>query len=341
MSNSKHIFGLFVKNVNKFTENAKVYYEGGVNLFTPILPPEVDYLKQNSLRNRSADEQLSNDAIQWDAYLHSKDERAASKEKKLIMARIFTIIQHCGLQAANDHPTDCSLNLASVLSHGGRLVIQVPKITDANEDPNRLLDAILGDKNKKGEQGVFYARPFASHTLNVEGDRVNEGLLKTTGLDGDYALLLKDKFNKRHFGMDIGVGYAGVMPEDGSHGHVYLYWLAPTLQSPGGLMIGVETAAPGKTNPYGTIHGASALKGEFTPTGGTKFSSEPFAAHREAGLILSHEGGLRVDIKPEDFNTVLTVVNDTKIENMTVDVLQQNVEIKNKLNKKEESSLSS
>jgi hypothetical protein len=108
-------------------------------------------------------------------------------------------------------------------------------------------------------------------------------------------------------------------------------------------MIGVETAAPGKTNPYGATHDAKAVKGEFTSTGGTKFSfdgietqdrPDNFKAHREAGLILSHNGGLKINIKPEQYeNTVATVskIDDSNFNDKKIIDLNKKVRVTNQL----------
>src|SRR5207248_2428359 len=95
------------------------------------------------LREQHPGQQFARDAEVWKAFLLSQtfcQQDITYKEKQTIMKRIFTLLHgvfedeyrthvlHLGQENTTDMPEyEADLNLASVLSHGGRLVFQVPE----------------------------------------------------------------------------------------------------------------------------------------------------------------------------------------------------------------------
>jgi hypothetical protein len=85
----------------------------------------------------------------------------------------------------------------------------------------------------------------------------------------------------RHFYKNVALGgvgninpYSGVeIDANGAHGHLYVNYRAPQYKRFGSILLGVEGSAPGCENQYGKLHDAKATKGEFSATGGKKWSS--------------------------------------------------------------------
>jgi hypothetical protein len=97
-----------------------------------------------------------------------------------------------------------------------------------------------------------------------------------------------------------GIGY---VEGDGSDGHMYLYHMAPTSRSYGGILIGVEGSKPGAYDQFGHYHGPRADSGDVSPTGGLKW--------RILGRgPVDAEDDLFVDLSRQSNRAGKTVMND-------------------------------
>jgi hypothetical protein len=291
------------------------------NLFkskTEAKPPPltVSPEEQQKLREAPLEQQLHNDVVQWGAFIYDKEMASIDSsypERQDVMKRIFMLVQSSVLTRTKDSENEKlpSMNIASLLSHGGRLIIQVPPLSEENPDSDTLIDALFPGKSR----ALFQNRTFATHALEIVNNAVVEIDLKPEGKI-NYPKVYEYQQKKRNYGMDIGVSYKGAAAAKGQNGHVYLHWMPPTPNAPGGLMIGVETCAPGEKNPYGVSHDSDAVKGEFSPTGGTKFTSDQFRAYQKAGLVLSPDGGLRIELSCEQMQTIKKTIGQTEQLNL-------------------------
>ncbi len=103
--------------------------------------------------------------------------------------------------------------------------------------------------------------------------------------------------------MNLGLAEPGSpAPEDGSHGHLYMYWVPPTTTKPGALLFGCEGSAPGCESYYGAAHTAAAARGEFSPTGGLKFSDAKFDGYEVRPKSVD---GLRVDLTGDEVQKLM------------------------------------
>ena len=92
---------------------------------------------------------------------------------------------------------------------------------------------------------------------------------------------VRDAMMGRHNYKNVALGGVGQMnpfsgmtiTKDGSHGHLYANYRAPSYKQFGCLLLGVEGSAPGMGNQYGKVHDANATKGEWSATGGKKWSA--------------------------------------------------------------------
>lgn len=294
----------------------KKFFRSKTDVKPPLIVSQED---QKKLRAATLEQQMHNDVEQWGSFIYDKEMTSTDssyKDRQEVMKRIFMLVQSSVLTRTKDVITKTidsenenlpPMNIASLLSHGGRLLIQVPPLSEENSNPDALIEALFPG----GSRELFRNRPFASHALENVNNTVVEIELKKEGKT-DYAKVLSNKMNKRNFGMDIGISYKGAAAANGQNGHVYLYWMPPALNVPGGLMIGVETCAPGEKNVYGISHDSDAVKGEFSPTGGTKFTSDQFRPYQKEGLILSPHDGLRIDLSCEQMQTIKTTIGQTE-----------------------------
>jgi len=161
------------------------------------------------------------------------------------LKRVFTVLYYGGLLyygpsgwaewARSDIP------IAAVLSHGGRVLIQLPRVQ--NGAPDAFLQWLQGPGNVITNNPRLAAthgiEPFAT-PLSINGKRwhrLNE---------------IKSGGKGRHYGVNISLGGTGnVNPisgnriaSNGEHGHLYVYYLPPTAETYGGLLIGLEGSAP-------------------------------------------------------------------------------------------------
>ncbi|KAF0971991.1 hypothetical protein FDP41_009687 [Naegleria fowleri] len=208
--------------------------------------------------------------------------------------------------------SDTTWPICTALSHGGRIVIQLPKSTNKGDKSSHDFSfwnwLITGDKKgdiaklvttstsgdhclKKGK--VVFKRLSATHGLEFEENEIpimgeaKKVLIeqKTKGFSlRDTKMLRSSEYtlrHHRHWGMNIPMGGEGQMlltgvksTANGSNGHLYLYHMAPKHDSYGGVMIGLEGSEYGKFDQTGEYHGVSAKSSAFSPTFGFKWHSK-------------------------------------------------------------------
>ncbi len=196
------------------------------------------------LRSRAPDEQLRLDCAMWYGAL-----KHGGSQKVELLKRVFTVLHHGGLlyQSANGWESWAfsDLPIASALSRGGRILIILPKaVKDADDGFFNWLgggtdnNLILKNKRFAATHGIDVITP-AEMRLMAAGRilRLNEG---------------KKDHKKKHYGINIALGGENNrnplsnnrILEDGEHGHLYIYYLRPTYDTYGGLLIGCEGSAP-------------------------------------------------------------------------------------------------
>ena len=172
------------------------------------------------------------------------------------LSRKLFLLMHLGLKerTANDDYIPWTENMATALSHGGRVNIRIPALKNATDNPFELTDwlgiTVDGKMNSSPDNGNgVFKRDFATHYIkidNAKGIFKEEGGLPASG---------KGKLNPnvQLFGLNLSAGGFGkqdyndnaIVP-DGSHGHMFIGFRKPTVNNDGALQIGVETTAPDK-----------------------------------------------------------------------------------------------
>lgn len=244
-------------------------------------------------------EQFKRDERVWSEYLSSKPSDGDSKvsqQRKEVVQRLFLLLQNQKLSCnstAQGEPVDFAklqtkdnaMPLAALMSHGGRIVVSVPPIKKG-EDPEQLFNWVAGgaanlSSEKTGKAAEkkgcpIFQRFAATHSVNVTSEG-NIQEIKVKSSVKNAPRFMKDYIKARHWGMNLGLkepDQAGL--ENGSHGHLYMYWQAPTEDKPGALMFGCEGSAPGKKSYLGSTHDTSGAPNQFSPTGGLKFTNSQF-----------------------------------------------------------------
>jgi len=190
-------------------------------------------------------------------------------------------------------------NLASLLSHGGRVLVQIPNLSNGGGclwDWLQMEDAI--SQRGWATHGIAPCKEFkliCGHKayLSEQGGKV-VGMLQS----------LKGHLQLRHFMFNVALGGEGnrnpfsasnddakytykPIQGDGLNGHVYVNYLPPTENETGGLLVGCENAEHGKgSNPHTRAgHGLGGAQ-KVSATGGHKWTKLKCGPMQEYGGLI-------------------------------------------------------
>ncbi|XXY15653.1 hypothetical protein WME88_46185 [Sorangium sp. So ce216] len=151
--------------------------------------------------------------------------------------------------------------VAKLLSHGGRVNIQVPE-----GSPPYALTELLGitDENGNPRTGVF-KRDFGTHHMSLRKGKFKE--------EGGHIAMVKSKLDDTElYGMNLAIGGLGlkdfngdIILPDGAHGHVFIGYRPPKPGRRGALQIGMETTGPGAPSTVGYVHNARSTEKTANP----------------------------------------------------------------------------
>ncbi|HTN83753.1 MAG TPA: hypothetical protein VL242_08710, partial [Sorangium sp.] len=174
----------------------------------------------------------------------SKDEVVKRHGQSLtVLKNIFHLLQE-GAEiydgTSKSHVPLQDVPVAKLLSHGGRVNVQIPP----SSAPYALTEH-LGITDSKGNPtpGVF-KRLVGTHHVSFAGGQFKE--------QGGQLAALKTKFDDTElYGINLAVGGLGlkdfngdVILPDGAHGHMFIGYRPPKPGRPGALQIGMETTGP-------------------------------------------------------------------------------------------------
>ncbi|WRH68002.1 MAG: DUF4157 domain-containing protein [Planktothrix sp. GU0601_MAG3] len=263
---------------------------------------EANQLKKGSQEHKK--NIYEKDTKMWEQTLENKtnsEDKSLEKYKEQtesansILRRIF-IILHDGLKYRDDQKQnifkDWDESVAVALSHGGRVMINLPPIKQ-NENENEFIQWLFGAspesdltrkpqsydkiKNPNNKSDHYKAkvdtRIASSHNVKVTESSLEEEKSNTFDIKGKTGL----KSTIKHYGMDIPLGGLGnedlagdaILP-DGRHGHIYIYYRPPSLTLPGSVLIGAETSRMAHTDVFGMYHDQRGAPAEFSSTGTSK-----------------------------------------------------------------------
>ena len=247
------------------------------------------YEKDTKMWEQTLDNQTNSEDESLEKY------KEQTESANSILRRIF-IILHDGLKYREDEKPnifkDWDESVAVALSHGGRVMINLPPIKQ-NENENEFIQWLFGtspesdltrkpqsydkikDPNNKSDhyKAKVDTRIASSHNVNVTESSLEEEKSNTFDVKGKTGL----KSTIKHYGMDIPLGGLGnedlagdaILP-DGRHGHIYIYYRPPSLTLPGSVLIGAETSRMAHTDVFGMYHDQRGAPAEFSSTGTSK-----------------------------------------------------------------------
>jgi len=254
------------------------------------------------VQSKSFAEEIRNDARSFETYLGRSDKARESgadsaiiKQEQLsvdLVKRAMLLIGCGDMQITNSlgekkAAMDNNLPVSSYLSHGSRVLIEVPAGTD-----DTLINWLTsGDSEKNGmskkqtqqqaiaENKIVYNRVAATHDVSIQGMNQKGGLavrerkgfwIGARDAIGNTLLGIKTK----HYGVDLAIGaeFNGkdsrgnvVSKPDGEHGHLYIHYTKPVNGKPGAIMIGIEGASPASSN-----HSKTGGSSPISPVDGSK-----------------------------------------------------------------------
>ncbi|BBD52858.1 hypothetical protein NIES204_01150 [Planktothrix agardhii NIES-204] len=264
---------------------------------------EAQQLKSGENKEQFKETIYGKDTEMWEKTLEGKPDNAKpefqeqaqkyseqTESAKNILQRIF-IILHDGLKYRKDEKEpfekDWPAQTAVALSHGGRVMVKLPPLADNTKDRNEFINWLLGNDSQEKDKRGSTLKPNQAKKENTEYHKakVDTRIASTHDINidnkGTFKELKGNNFSKgqseEHYGMDIPLGglgqediAGGVILPDGSHGHMYIFYEPPTLDKPGGLLIGAETSRMAHADIYGQYHDATGTSSEFSSTGTSK-----------------------------------------------------------------------
>ncbi|MFH5926831.1 hypothetical protein [Roseomonas xinghualingensis] len=237
---------------------------------------------------RSEMDQFCFDAMMWCGAIRSPGHSSIAA----FLRKLFGVLQHRGVTYNTSTQSNApqwrdgamdNLPTASFLSHGGRVIIQLPVRTAYDDAGTAFFDWLVSDVR---QAGLLITRSAATHALADRPDsislrgtrryRITEKRGKLTGIRG----AIKNGLGENnHFGVNVALGGAGnnnpfsgnIILPNGAHGHLYIYFNPKEVGQCGGIMVGCENSAPHVTSQTFVAHDWRAISEEFSPCGTKKW----------------------------------------------------------------------
>ncbi|MEI6161634.1 MAG: hypothetical protein WCP77_17505, partial [Roseococcus sp.] len=170
-----------------------------------------------------------------------------------------------------------NLPVASFLSHGGRVIIQLPVRTEYDDPGQAFFNWLTAEV---AAAGLLITRSAATHALKHRSGpaiitmgerryRIEEKRGGWTGARGFF----KSAAENNHFGVNVALGGVGnlnpfsrqAVLADGAHGHLYMYYNPKGVGQCAGMMIGCENSAPKKDSQTYCPHNIMAYSERVSP----------------------------------------------------------------------------
>ena len=182
---------------------------------------------KNALEDKSFDDEIENDTNKFETLLKRADKENTKREEQdstAVLKRALVLIGAGGLTITNTDKkqkdgADNNLPVSSYLSHGSRVMIEIPPNT--NDDLINWLTS--GDKDNNGRSRKYsqedaykenknvYARRAATHEVIINKNKNDETTLEEKkGLGIGFKSAIKSFFAKtkqtKHLGVDLAMG---------------------------------------------------------------------------------------------------------------------------------------
>jgi hypothetical protein len=234
---------------------------------SPLEYQQIDSFKQ-ILGRKNAMQLMERDAELWhDTLLHGAGAPVGpvASAKNQVVERLFKLVRYAGLLCSPDGNvfTPWPYNIASCLSHGGRLLIQIPKVSPlvASGVDHSLWLWLHNNVPLMRRVGTHSVQRHGNTYQPLALDRVKY-LTETHGTGHGLMQKLRrlvvsapNVHAEGSYGLDIAFGgYGPDNNDDGTQGHLYFFYVPPTHAECGALLVGLEGEAPGKWGVMGNYH---------------------------------------------------------------------------------------
>lgn len=260
---------------------------------------------KNILANRTFEDHLQNDFVQHENYLArpkylantnandkviKQEQNALDIYKKVINLLEITDLKITSQEGKTVSAHDNTLPIQSYLSHGSRVMVQLPPGSDhslfhylTTPENTSIEEYKLKEKTVTLlQESPAFNRLAATHDISViEKDghltvKENKGFMiglksavssmfysaaKYVPFLGNY-INAEEKSITKHWGIDLALNKdtPGI---DSDHGHLYIHYEPATHDKPGGILLGIEASSPnssnhskfGSSDPYTATHG--------------------------------------------------------------------------------------
>jgi hypothetical protein len=230
------------------------------------------------LDGMTAGELMRHDAQVWEN-TGSHGVGKPDSHKSDIVGNLFKVVRYAGLMCSPDPKgeryTPWKYNIATCLSHGGRVLIQIPKVSPLDGKPmdHSFWEWFRGESPLRKRVGTHSVGRNGSKYAPLPNDRLKY-VKEKGGLKHGLAQWIEQRmatsgFERAHnmnvegsYGMNIAFGGYGqkseargrTIQDDGTFGHLYIFYIPPTHSECGAILIGLEGDAPGKWGETGNFH---------------------------------------------------------------------------------------
>lgn len=283
------------RNVKRLQRDRLTRWAGRMNV--QMDPRQVGMLPETRLMPfdlRQMGQQFQLDAAMWYGAI-------STGPCSTLLRKIFHLFYHAGvIYKTRDGWGDWSLNhfvnVASLLSHGQRVLVQIPSVKNGG-------DAIW---HWLSQPNPISSRGYATHGQSTlwRTPVIFRGHHQYVEEKSGWGQSLSGHILGRHYAENVALGGLGnrnpfsplnddTVPSfkpilaDGLNGHVYINYMPPDKSSVGGLLIGCENAQHGAgTNPHTLAgHGLGGAQ-KTSACGGKKWSATKLGPRQEySGMI--------------------------------------------------------
>lgn len=294
-------FNLLIRNP---TQNIRDIIQNRAAMMSGAMPPPGrPEIRLNNVNIRQFSQQKQLDAAMWYGAIHTGPRRRT-------ITKIFHMFYWAGViyktnNGWADWHDNLHVNTASLLSHGQRVMVQIPSTSN---EGGRLWDWLF--------RPPIPSRGYATHGMShkkIGHERLIRGHRRYFTEDKGWTTSLYGHITGRHYAFNPALGGRGYrnpfssanddtrpfflpIAADGLNGHVYVYYRPPGRNERGGMLIGCENAEHGRgSNPHtGAGHGLGGSQ-KVSACGGKKWKElkcGPSEEYKAMICDLTDRGGL-------------------------------------------------
>lgn len=221
----------------------------------------------------TAGQLMRHDAQMWQM-TGTRGVGAPQSHKEDIVRNLFKVVRYGGLMCCPDPRTSAytpwQYVIAPCISHGGRVLIQIAKTppNSPTDEDHSFWRWFRGNSPLSKRVGTHSVRRYGDQYQVLANDRLKY-IKETGGAKHGAAQFVRQTFQRSSnldveasFGMNIALGGYGTQSEargrtvtdDGTFGHMYVFYMPPSKAECGAILLGVEGEQPGTWGETGNFH---------------------------------------------------------------------------------------